>query len=92
MTPCMVPVTDIKESKKALTVINEDGLVDEYSLENVEFTERPYAVIIDSKGEPIRKIQVDPASYINAGNDDMVVCYAAGKETSFPKRVINILS
>lgn len=92
MTPCTVPVTDIKESKKSLTVINEDRLVNKYNIENVEFTEHPFAVIVDAKGEPIRKIQVDPISYINAGDDDMVICYAAGKETSFPKRVINILS
>lgn len=92
MTPCMVPVTDIKESKNLLTVINEDGTADEYDIKNVEFTEMPYAVIIDAKGEPIRKIQVDPTSYINASDDDMVLCYVAGKETSFPKRVINILS
>jgi hypothetical protein len=92
MTPCLVPVEEIKESKSVLTVINEDGVSAEYNVDNIEFKELPYAVVVNAEGEPIRKIRIDPTSYINAEDNDMVKCYAADKEVEYPKKAINILS
>ena len=85
-------VEDIKNSKKALRVINENLEVEEFENKNIEFVEKPYAVIVDDNGKPVRTIQVDPESYINAAENDLVDCECAGKATKFPKKCIDILS
>lgn len=89
---CFANLADIKNSKHKIRVMNETGIIDEYSPENIEFLDLPYACVINAEGEPVRKIQIYPDSYINAEPDDLVRCICGGKETTFPKRVINILS
>lgn len=90
---CWANIMDIKDSKTKIRVLNEEGYVDEYDIvDNLKFNDWPFAVIIDGNGEPIRKIQIDPQSYVTAEPDDLVNCLAAGKQTQFPKRVINILT
>jgi len=64
----------------------------EYDIENTEFADKPYAVIVNSEGKPIRSIKIDPLSYINAEEDDLVDCECNGKETKFPKKNIDVLS
>jgi hypothetical protein len=83
---------DIKNSKRNIRIMNEDGTVDEYNVDAVDFTEFPYAVIVNEEGKAVRSIQIDPQSYVNAGEDDLVRCWVAGKETQYPKKAINILS
>lgn len=91
--PFKAIVEDIKDSKKMIRVINEAGEIDEYDVEqNLEFQDMPYAVVVDSEGKPVRSIKIDPLSYINAEDDELVDCTCADKPTKFPKKVINILS
>lgn len=90
---CWANIQDIKDSKRAIRVLNEEGFVQEFDIvDNLKFDEWPYAVVIDHAGEPIRKIQINPQVYVEAGPDDLVDCICGGKETAFPKRVINILT
>ena len=60
--------------------------------ENIAFTEKPYAVIVDNDGKPVRTIKVDPDSYIEANENDLVYCEVGQKLTRFPKDRIKILS
>lgn len=83
---------DIMDSKHNIRIMNEDGNVSEYNVDNVDFTEFPYAVIVNEEGKAVRSIQIDPQSYVTAGDDDLVRCWVAGKETQYPKKAINILS
>lgn len=86
-------VEDIKDSKKMIRVINEDGEIHEYDAEqNLEFEDMPYAVVVDSEGKPVRSIKIDPLSYINAEEDELVDCACGDKATKFPKKVISIIS
>ena len=53
----------------------------------------PYAVVVGTDDEPVRKIKIDPMAYIDAKEeDDLVRCMIGDKETVLPKRVIKILS
>lgn len=91
--PVSAFLEDVAASKRNIRVINEDGSIDEYDVDkNIEFTEMPYAVIVDGDGKPVRTIRVDPVSYINAEDDELVDCTCADKPTKFPKKVIDILS
>lgn len=92
MHECYAILDDIKDGKKQIRVINEYGDITEVNTENIDFTEWPYAVIVNSEGEPIRKIQINPQSYINAAEDDYVECLVADKPSKYIKRVINVLS
>lgn len=91
--PCSAFTEDIKNSKKMIRVINEDGDIQEYDAEkNLEFEEMPYAVVVNDEGKPVRAIRIDPMSYINAGEEDLVDCTVADKPTKYPKKVIDVLS
>lgn len=53
----------------------------------------PYGVIATEEDEPLRKIKVDPLSYVEAKEDnDLVTCTVADKITQYPKRVIRIIA
>lgn len=50
------------------------------------------AVIASENDEPLRKIKVNPKSYVDTTDDtDLVDCTAAGKVTQLPKHAIRIL-
>lgn len=90
--PVSALLEDVINSNKTIRVINEDGKSEEYDKENLEFVDMPYAVVVDSEGKPVRSIQIDPKSYIEAGPEDMVECLVDGKATEFPKKCIDVLS
>ena len=92
ITECSAVLDDIINSKRRIRIVNEYGDITEYDNKDVEFTEWPYAVITNSEGEPLRKIQINPQSYINAAEDDYVDCICGGKQTQFIKKVISVLS
>ncbi|WQJ53845.1 MAG: hypothetical protein [Wendovervirus sonii] len=91
--PYVANFEDIQKSKKIIRVLDENNNIEEYDAnKDLEFLEMPYAAVVDSNDKPVRSIQIDPKSYINAGMDDMVVCKVDGKMTKFPKSRIKILS
>lgn len=92
MYECKASLSDIMKSRKSIRVVFENDDVQEFDQRDIQFIERPYAVVVDSQGKPVRTIQIDPTSYINADESAMVDCLVAGKETRFPKSVIKILS
>ena len=93
MHECRAFLEDVIDSKHSVRIINEYGDIVEYPVDDyIEFTEWPYAVIANEEGEPLRKIKINPKSYINAGEDDMVDCICGDKETQFLKRTIKVLS
>ena len=50
------------------------------------------AVIASENDEPLRKIKVNPKSYVDTTDDtDLVDCTVAGKVTQLPKHAIRIL-
>lgn len=51
-----------------------------------------YAVVAGEDDEPVRKIKIDPMSYIDAEEDDLVKCMIGDKLTELPKHVIRTLS
>lgn len=95
---------DIKESKQMIRVVNESGYEEQWDPNSLQFNEWPWAVVVsdeettDENGdtvdddEPIRKIRINPTSYINAKDDDMVECIVNDKRTEMPKRNIKIIS
>ena len=92
--PVKASLTDIMESKEYLDIESVDGSVDKMHINNIQFDYEnwPYAVIANEDDEPIRKIKVNPVSYINADDDDMVEVTVADKLTTLPKHSIRILS
>ena len=91
--PVSAFVEDIANSKQFIRVINENGEINSYDVnKNIEFEEMPYAVLIDNDGKPVRTIKIDPLSYINAEEDELVDCTVADKATKYPKSRINVLS
>ena len=89
---CLAAINDIIDFKGTIRVLSETGEVQDYNRENIAFTERPYAVIVDNDGKPVRTIKVDPDSYIEANENDLVYCEVGQKLTRFPKDRIKILS
>ena len=89
---CRAAINDIIDFKGTIRVLSETGEVQDYNRENIAFTERPYAVIVDNDGKPVRTIKVDPDSYIEANENDLVYCEVGQKLTRFPKDRIKILS
>ena len=89
---CRAAINDIINFKGTIRVLSETGEVQDYNRENIAFTERPYAVIVDNDGKPVRTIKVDPDSYIEANENDLVYCEVGQKLTRFPKDRIKILS
>lgn len=90
---------DIMESKKELHVMNESGEVQLWDADSIVFNEWPWAVIVsdgdgdgDESDEPIRKIRINPTSYIEAGDDDMVECILNDEKTEMVKKNIKIIS
>jgi hypothetical protein len=71
---CRAAINDIIDFKGTIRVLSETGEVMDYNKENIAFTERPYAVIVDNDGKPVRTIKVDPESYIEANENDLVYC------------------
>lgn len=51
-----------------------------------------YAVVAGEDDEPVRKIKIDPMSYIDAKDDDLVKCMIGDKLTELPKHVIRTLA
>ena len=90
--PVSALLEDVINSNKTIRVINEDGKSEEYDKDNLEFVDMPYAVVVDSEGKPVRSIQIDPKSYIEAQPEDMVECMVDGKMVEFPKKCIDVLS
>lgn len=91
-TPVSALMEDIANSNKTIRIINEDDSTTEYDKDNIEFTDMPYAVIVDSEGKPVRSIQIDAKNYIETEEDGMVDCLVDGKITKFPKKCINVIS
>lgn len=92
-TPLLVNISDIVESNDVLNVINDAGETSPCNINELSFEQEnwPWGVIVDTEGEPERKIQVNPISYINAQDDDMVEILIAGKESKLPKRSFKII-
>ena len=103
--PVMFNLTDISESKKEIRFINEsEGVEDTIPIENVEieYDQWPWGIVISEESEetgedePVRKIKVDPVSYVNAdeeseGQDGMVDVLINGELTKMMKKYIKIL-
>ena len=51
-----------------------------------------YAVVAGEDDEPVRKIKIDPMSYIEANDEDLVKCMIGDKLTELPKHTIRTLS
>lgn len=93
---------DIKESRKTLRVLSESGDVSEFDAGDVEFAPEdwPWAVVVadgespdgDESEKPLRKIRINPTSYVEAADDENVECIVQGKRTVMPKRNIKIIS
>lgn len=91
-TPVSALTEDIAKSNKTIRIINEDESTSEYDKDNIEFADMPYAVVVDSEGKPVRSIQIDAKSYIEADADGMVECLVDGEIKKFPKKCIDVLS
>lgn len=86
---------DILEGEDLIRVYVDDDNEQHWNKENIQIdnTDWPYAVIASETDEPLRKIRVNPLSYINAKEDnDLVDCIIGDKQTQLPKRAIRILS
>ena len=94
---------DISESKKVLRVINEEAgdMVQEwpYDTVSVDTEDWPWAVVVDSdnpdeenQDEPLRKVKINPTSYIEAGDEDFVEIILGDKQTKMLKKNIKIIS
>lgn len=60
---------------------------------SIEQENWPYAVIASEDDEPLRKIKVNPLSYVEAKDDnDLVDCVVGDKPTQLPKRIIRIIA
>ena len=103
--PVQINLKDISESKKEIRVLNEfvdkPFLVDADNLETEDYV---WAIVVDGNNpdadaseEPIRKIKIDPISYVNAdaeseGPEGLVNCIIGDKETKMLKKNIKIMS
>ena len=90
-----IKLTDLLEDLDDITVYIGDEDTQKFNKENisVEKEDWPYAVIATEDDEPLRKIKVDPMSYINTEDEnDLVNCLVGDKLTQLPKRVIRIIS
>ena len=94
---CLGDLQDIMESKKVIRVVNESGELQTWPIENVETDEEhwPYAVVVDGNNgsdEPLRKIRINPTSYVEADEDGFVDCIVNGEHTEMIKKNIKIIS
>lgn len=91
-------VKDLLEGEDQIRVYTDgdDGYTETtYNRENVMVTPEnwPFAVIADTDGKPLRSIQINPTSFIEAKEDtDLVDCLVGGKETQLPKHCISIIT
>ena len=92
LTECKASLDDIINSKRDIRVINENGVIETFDVNNLAFIETPYAVVVGEDDKPLRSIQVYADSYINAAPDELVLCKIDGKATKYPKSKIKILS
>ena len=92
LTECKASLDDIINSKRDIRVINENGVIETFDVNNLAFIETPYAVVVGEDDKPLRSIQVYADSYINAAPDELVLCKIDGKDTKYPKSKIKILS
>lgn len=94
VNPMKVKLSDIVESNLYLDVEGDDETTDKMHVNSLQFDMEnwPYAVLANEDDEPLRKIKVNPISYINAGEDDMVEVLVADKLSKLPKSSIRILS
>ena len=93
--PFKASLRDIAEGLNVINVTNDRDTQDKWPIENLQFEEEnwPYAVIANEEDEPLRKIKINPTSFINAKeDDDLVDCLVGDKLTQLPKRVIRIVS
>lgn len=100
-----VSLKDVSESRKTLLAMNEDRLIEVPVTEIVTPEEEwPWAVVvdgdadrIDGDAEPLRKVRVEPASYVEAdsnsdGPEGLVTVILNGTKTRMMKKNIKILS
>ena len=101
MEPVRISLEDISESKKVVRMINEDNMLTEVPIEQVEIDEPEWtwAVIVMSQDdqtgddEPLRKIKVDPVSFVEADpKNGLVDVLLNGEKTKMMKKHIRILS
>lgn len=87
-------LSDILEGLDDITVyLGDDEQTFNKKDISIEQQDWPYAVIAAEDDEPLRKIKVDPMSYINTEDEnDLVDCLVGDKFTQLPKRVIRIIS
>ena len=102
--PLRISVKDVSESKQFVRAMNEDGQLIEIPAEDIAVdTENwPWAVIVMDDGdsvdadEPLRKIRVNPTSYIDAdeesdGAEGLVDIILNGVETKMMKKHIKLI-
>lgn len=94
---CYANLRDIAMSSDYIHVVNENGVLDIWPKDNVYISQEnwPYAVICkegDDDNEPVRKIRINPQSYIEASDEDMVDCLLNDEPTQIIKKVIKIIS
>ena len=96
--PYKAKLKDIFESKKYIRVINEAEHEDVWPVENVQFDAEdwPYAVLVNADDEenddnPVRKVRINPTSFVNATDEDYVECLLADKPTQIQKKYIKMI-
>ena len=107
MAPLTFSAKDVSESKRVLRAMNEEmELLTDVPVEEIAVPEEnwPWAVIVDgnaddtaAEDEPLRKIRVNPVSYIEAdeesdGDSGLVEIILGDTKTKMMKRNIRILS
>ena len=101
MEPVRISLEDISESRKVVRMVNEDNLLTEVPIEQVQVDEPnwTWAVIVMSQDdmtgddEPLRKIKVDPVSFVEADPENgLVDVLLNGEKTKMMKKHIRILS
>lgn len=101
MEPVRISLEDISESRRVVRMINEDNLLTEVPIENVKVDEPDWTwavIVMDDKDmtgddEPLRKIKVDPVSFVEADAETgLVDVLLNGQKTKMMKRHIRILS
>ena len=99
--PVRISLEDISESRRVVRMINEDNLLTEVPIENVKVDEPDWTwavIVMDDKDmtgddEPLRKIKVDPVSFVEADAETgLVDVLLNGQKTKMMKRHIRILS
>ena len=88
-------LSDILEGLDDITVYTDNDKEEIFNKNNISIEQEdwPYAVIASEDDEPLRKIKINPMSYINAEDEnDLVDCLIGDKLTEIPKRIIRVMS